>query len=370
MRLGLFLMPFHHHERPVGQALEEDRQAIILADKLGYAEAWVGEHFTSASEPVTNPLMFCATLLPETKQIVFGTGVINLPQRHPVQVAAEAAMFDHLAKGRFIMGVGPGGLASDMEVMATAADPAARPKVTREAIDIILQLWRQNAPWRFDQGHFKFALEQAVWPQYGVGQVIRPYQQPHPPIALSLVTPNSESAVEAGRNGWIPVTGNFSHYRHATSHWQGYARGAAEAGRRADPATWRVSRSILVTESDAEADDYLADAGSALHHYWSFFHFSAQAGGRGLNLYKPDSAIPDAEYTVDRLKRAVTFTGSPKRVMDQLIAMTDVIGPFGTLLLGGHEWDKPAMWRRSLELMASDVAPRLGQHMRSRMAAE
>jgi alkanesulfonate monooxygenase SsuD/methylene tetrahydromethanopterin reductase-like flavin-dependent oxidoreductase (luciferase family) len=365
MRLGLFLMPFHHHERPVWQSLAEDRESIILADRLGYAEAWVGEHFTSGSEPVSNPLVFCATLIPETKQIVFGTGVINLPQRHPLQVAAEAAMFDHLAGGRFIMGVGPGGLASDMEAMATAADPAARPKVTREAIEIILQLWAKDAPWRFEDGHYRFALQDAVWPEYGVGHVIRPYQTPHPPIALSLVTPNSESAVEAGRRGWIPVSGNFSHHRHAASHWQGYARGADAAGRAADPGIWRVARSVLVTETDAEADDYLADAGNALHHYWSFFHFSAIRGGRGLNLSKPATEITDADFDVGALKRAVTIAGSPGRVLDQLVAMTDQIGRFGTLLLAGHEWDRPAMWRRSLELMASDVAPRLGRHMRS-----
>ena len=116
MKLGYFMMPLHDPTKDYHQALAEDTEAIILADQLGFEEAWVGEHFTSAAEPITSPLLFMATLIARTQRIKFGTGVLCLPQYHPAVVAGYAAMFDHLSEGRFIMGIGPGGLPSDFEL--------------------------------------------------------------------------------------------------------------------------------------------------------------------------------------------------------------------------------------------------------------
>jgi hypothetical protein len=116
MKLGLFMMPLHDPKRAYMEVLKQDREAILLADQLGYNEAWVGEHYSCKTEPIPSPLQFMATLIPVTKQIVFGTGVINLPQHHPANVAGEVAQLDHLSEGRYIMGVGPGGLGSDFEL--------------------------------------------------------------------------------------------------------------------------------------------------------------------------------------------------------------------------------------------------------------
>ena len=112
MQLGMFMQPIHPPHRDYSEVLQEDREAIIHADALGYSECWIGEHFTAKVEPITVPLTFCASLIHQTRQIRFGTGVLGLPITHPVQVAAHAAMFDHLAKGRFLLGVGPGSLSS------------------------------------------------------------------------------------------------------------------------------------------------------------------------------------------------------------------------------------------------------------------
>ena len=102
VKLGLFTMPFHHPAREYATILEEDQEAIVLADRLGFTEAFVGEHASSGSERITSPLIFLATLIHRTRQIRLGTGVINLPQLHPATVAAHAAMFDHLSRGRLL----------------------------------------------------------------------------------------------------------------------------------------------------------------------------------------------------------------------------------------------------------------------------
>ena len=110
MRLGYFTMPVHPMERSWVETLKEDREAVILADQLGFYDAFIGEHLTDACENITNSMIFQASLVHATKQIKLATGTTNLSHLHPVLVAAQAAMFDHLSEGRFILGVSPGAL--------------------------------------------------------------------------------------------------------------------------------------------------------------------------------------------------------------------------------------------------------------------
>jgi alkanesulfonate monooxygenase SsuD/methylene tetrahydromethanopterin reductase-like flavin-dependent oxidoreductase (luciferase family) len=357
VKLGMFTMPFHHPDKDYAALLAEDQEAVILADRLGFSEAYVGEHFSSWSERITSPLIFLATVIPLTKQIRLGTGVLNLPQVHPGLVAAHVAMFDQLSGGRFIMGIGPGGLVSDLE-MFEVGQAELRPQMVQESIDIVLRLWAQDPPYEIAGRFWKFALKDNIWPEFKVGYIPRPLQQPHPPIALSIITPNSSSAKVAGERGWIPVSGNFFHKRYLRGHWEKYVEGCEAVGRRPDPSVWRVSRSVLVTETDAQAEDYLADPDSGLSFYYKFFIHSFAQGRNALFMIKPDPDMPDAATTVDAVKRGMIIAGSSGRVLDQLVALREEIGPFGTLLMAGHDWDRPALWRRSMELLATQVMPR------------
>src|SRR5665213_4238786 len=115
MRLGYFTMPVHPMQRKWADTLREDREAVILADKLGFYDAFMGEHLTDKCENITNSMVFNAMLIPETKQIKLATGTTNLSHIHPVVIAQQAAMFDHMSEGRFIFGVSPGALTSDAE---------------------------------------------------------------------------------------------------------------------------------------------------------------------------------------------------------------------------------------------------------------
>jgi alkanesulfonate monooxygenase SsuD/methylene tetrahydromethanopterin reductase-like flavin-dependent oxidoreductase (luciferase family) len=361
VQLGLFTMPFHHPSRDYTAVLQEDRQAVILADRLGFSEVFVGEHFTSLTESISDPLMFLSTVVEQAPSIRFGTGVLNLPQAHPLTVAARVAQFDHLSGGRFIMGIGPGGLVSDMEAFGVT-DPEARVRMLAEAIDLILAVWTREPPYELGGQTWKISLREGVWPDFKVGWTPRPYQRPHPPIALSLVTPNSASARVAGERGWIPLSGNFFNSRYLRGHWERYAEGCEAADRRPNPAIWRVARCVLVTETGAEAEDYLTDPANGLSYYYTFFRHSFSAGRRALFMIKPDPEMSDEALTVDAIKRAQVIAGTPNRVLDQLVALRDEAGHFGTLLMTGHDWDKPELWRRSMELLANDVMPRFRRH--------
>jgi len=133
MKLGLFMMPMHPAERDAAQTLQEDRETIILADRLGFHDAFVGEHLTDRCENITNSFIFLATLIHDTKTIKLGTGTSNLAFGHPALIAAHAAMFDHLAKGRFIFGISPGALTSDAEALGIF--DLDRNKLFQESID-------------------------------------------------------------------------------------------------------------------------------------------------------------------------------------------------------------------------------------------
>jgi len=113
MKLGFFTMPIHPVDKDWRTSLREDRAAFILADELGFSEAYCGEHSTDKAENITSCVTFLATLVDATKRIKLGTGTVNMPNSHPARVAAEVAMLDHLLDGRFIFGISPGGLLSD-----------------------------------------------------------------------------------------------------------------------------------------------------------------------------------------------------------------------------------------------------------------
>ena len=106
MRLGLFMMPVHPPGRALADTLAEDEEKALYADRLGFDELWLGEHFSATTEPIPAPLMFMAALVPRTKNLTFGTAVLCLPNHHPVKVAAEVAQFDHMSRGRFMLGIG------------------------------------------------------------------------------------------------------------------------------------------------------------------------------------------------------------------------------------------------------------------------
>ena len=177
MRLGYFTMPVHPMHRNWAETLKEDREAIILADKLGFHDAFMGEHLTDACENITNSMMFHASLIPATKQIKLATGTSNLSHMHPVLIAVHAAMFDHMAEGRFIFGVSPGALTTDAEALGNLEQD--RNKMFAEAIDVILAIWEREPPYDIDfpDNRWKVSTARTMTLDLGVGYLHKPYPE-------------------------------------------------------------------------------------------------------------------------------------------------------------------------------------------------
>jgi len=162
MKLGFFTMPIHPLDKDWRKSLREDREAFILADKLGFTEGYVGEHATDKAENITSCAVFIASLIDATKKIKLGTGTINMPNSHPAATAARVAMLDHMLDGRFIFGVSPGGLLSDAEVLGNL--DADRNAMFLEGIDIVLKLWAEAPPYDIDGKYWKLTTRRTLVP--------------------------------------------------------------------------------------------------------------------------------------------------------------------------------------------------------------
>ncbi|WP_250031256.1 LLM class flavin-dependent oxidoreductase [Paractinoplanes maris] len=357
MRLGYFSMPLHPLGRTWAETLREDREAVILADSLGFHDAFIGEHLTDRHENITNSLLFLATLISDTQQIKLGTGTTNLSQQHPVLVAANSAMFDHLSGGRFILGISPGALTSDAEALGILGED--RNKMFAEAIDVITAIWESEAPYAIDLPDNRFTVTTAstMDADFGVGYLPKPLQQPRPEIVGTVVAPFSKGVIAMGRRDFHPLSANFLLPQWVATHWPNYVQGKQEAGQTADPADWRVARTVFVADDPATAEAYgRANEDSPYRFYYSQMFKKMRKLGR-LELFKTRRDQPDDEVTLDGILDKLVITGTPESVTEQILALREEVGDFGELVYAGLDWVDPRLARRSMELMAQKVMP-------------
>jgi alkanesulfonate monooxygenase SsuD/methylene tetrahydromethanopterin reductase-like flavin-dependent oxidoreductase (luciferase family) len=358
MKLGYFTMPIHPASRNYTDTLKEDRAAILLADRLGYVEAFIGEHVTDVCETIPSCLSFIASVAHDTTQIRLGSGTLNLPNSHPAQVAAHVAMIDHLLEGRFNLGIGPGGLRSDWEVFGNL--DADRNAMFVECIEHILAIWAGDAPYDIEGRYWNVSTRRTLLREAGQGVILKPYQQPHPPIVVTVVVPNSRGLAAAAARGWTPISANFIHPNWVKTHWPMYFEGCERGGHAARGEHWRVARSIFVADDEATARRYAGAPNGAYGFY--FWNLMTKRRARGqLDTFKHDLTLSDDECTLDYVLKNLVICGTPERVAEQIVDLRRTVGPFGTLLYCGHDWADPALAKRSLELMATDVMPRVNQ---------
>jgi alkanesulfonate monooxygenase SsuD/methylene tetrahydromethanopterin reductase-like flavin-dependent oxidoreductase (luciferase family) len=349
----------HPQHRSATDTLHEDREAIILADKLGFHDAFVGEHLTEKTENIVSSLLFLATLISDTKTIKLATGTSNLSQWHPVMIASHAAMFDHLARGRFIMGISAGALRCDAEALQTLNED--RQKRFVDCIDVILEIWKRDPPYDIDipGNQFKVTVKTQSVPEIGRGNLYKPYQKPRPEIVGTVVAPFSKGVIEMGAKDFHPLSANFLLSKWLPSHWQNYTEGKKRVGQQPDPNDWRIARTIFVADDDTTARRYaIEDAASPYRFYWKMMYTKMTLGGR-QGVFKTHREQPDSELTEDYVLGNLVIHGTPAKVADEILKLREEAGDFGEIVYAGMDWVDPALTKRSMELMAPEVMPRV-----------
>ena len=358
MKIGTFMMPLHPPSRIPHETLKEDQEAIILADELGFDEAFVGEHVTDLAENVTSCMIFLASVASATKNIKLGTGTINVPNSHPAAIAAQVAMLDHLLQGRFIMGISPGGLMSDAEVFGNF--DRDRLEMFVEGINMVLDIWNGEPPYNLTGKYFNVSTARSMIPEIGQGAILKPFQRPTPPIVVTAVAPFSKGVTAAAERGWDPISANFLLPKWVKTHWGSYTQGCETAGRPVSSANWRVAKSIFVTEDDdALAKRYAHTSEGPYHFYFKQLIRKLVGYGGRSNLFKADQSEPDDSINADTVAPKLVIAGSVNSVVDQILALREEIGDFGTLLYAGHDWKDPTLAKRSMQLMAEQVMPKV-----------
>ncbi len=355
MKLGAFLMPLHPPEKPRTECFDEDVEFIVYADQLGFAEAWCGHHVTLEWEPIVANDVFMANMIARTKNIKLGIGVSIMPQHHPANVAARIALLDHLSHGRLYWGFGQGGVPTDWELFGLP-DGKTQAQMTAEAHEIVLMLWTQDPPFEFNGKFWQINMKNHS-ADLRMGYPLKPFQQPHPPIGMTLMSADSKGGSIGGQRGYLPLSTNLVHRNTVAQHWETYCEGAAEAGL-PEPSRdiWRVSRSIFVGESNDQAWDFCRQSSFAAS---LDYLLTLMRNAKMLSLVKSDSSMPDEDATVEYMLKNLCIIGDKRSCIEQLEELWDVTGGFGTLLMIKHDFDDLERWRRCMSVVAEEIVPAL-----------
>ena len=354
MDLGFFTQPIHAPGRTLRETMEEDRGIFQLADSLGYSEGFIGEHMSAQRENVPNALLFVASLADST-EMKLGTAMHNLSFSHPLVVASNVAWVDHLLRGRFLFGIGSGITFTDAEAMEILH--LDRRAMFDESISHVLALWSGEAPYNLTGEFWNISTEKMSWPEMGLGVVSKPFQDPHPPILFGGGDAKSARLKTFGERGWSMLSSDTLPATRLPEQWAAYAEGCAAAGREADRNSWRVVRAIFVAEDEKTAVDYAKRSpDSPYRHHFDEFH-QKFTRAKLLDMFKADSAVPDEEVTLDYALDNTVIAGTPDQVVEQILALRELTGPFGSLVYAGKNWTDPELSRRSMELMAQEVMP-------------
>ena len=176
MKFGIFLGPFHRVGENPTLAIERDLELVEWLDKLGFDEAWIGEHHSAGWEIISSPEVFIAAAAQRTSRIKLGTGVVSLPYHHPLMVANRMVQLDHMTYGRVLFGVGPGALPGDAYMMGIPHE-SQRERMD-ESLGIILRLFTETEPITYKSDWFEL--------KEGLLQ-LRPYQRPYMHTAVASV---------------------------------------------------------------------------------------------------------------------------------------------------------------------------------------
>ena len=342
MEIGYFTMPSHPPECGLKEGQDWDLQVLRWLDELGYQEAWIGEHHTAPWEPHPAPDLLIAQALLQTKNIRIGPGGFLLPYHHPAELANRVAMLDHLSEGRLNFGVAASGLPSDWAMFNVDGMSGQNRDMTREALEIILKLWSEPAPFTY-KGKFWTVTKPDTMFDF-LKPHIKPVQAPHPPIGVAGLSKNSDTLKLAGERGFIPMSLNLNP-AYVGSHWDSVEAGAAKTGRKPNRQDWRLVREVFVADTDEEA--WKLSAGDMMGRMMGeyFLPLLGHFGFKDYLKHAPD--VPDSDVTVDYCARRNWIVGSPATVAEKI----------ETIYQRSRRFRRAARVRLRLQAQAGGVAP-------------
>ena len=347
LRNGIFLAPFHPVDEDPTLCIQRDLELIDHLDRLGYDEAWIGEHHSAGFEIIASPEVFIAAAAERTKRIKLGSGVISLPYHNPLMAANRVLQLDHQTKGRFMFGVGPGLLPSD--AFAMGIEPSTQRDRMVEAIEIILRLFAGE---RVTHKSEWFTLVDATCQ-------LRPFTWPHPEVAVaSSVTPSGGKL--AGKHGFgmlcVAATQEGG-YDALGINWKVANEVAAENGRKMDPEKLRLVGPVHIAETREEA---FKNVEFGIRKWQDYFGGIAGVAGRqGTETQTIEQLASSGQIVV----------GTPDDAIAQIRRLQKKQGEFGVFLQLAHNWANFENTKKSYELWQRHVTPVINKANEARATA-
>lgn len=339
MKFGIFMAPFHRPGENPTLALERDLELVQWLDTLGFDEAYIGEHHSAGWETISSPEMFLVAAAERTRRIRLGTGVVSLPYHHPFMVANRMVLLDHLSRGRAILGIGPGALASDAVMLGI--DPARQREMMDESLGVIMRLFEGVEPLTVKSDWFE--LNEALLQ-------LRPYQQPSIPVTVASV--QSPAGVQvAGKHGAgvlsLSIPRETVRQTSLKELWTIGEETAEAHGKTLRREDWQLVVTCHLAESRKEAiEDVRPGGGRETLEYF----------GQTLGHQTPD--VP-ADQVVDHMvKHNQWIIGTPDDCIAAIERLQEMSGGFGGFLVRVEDWVSREKRMRSYELLARYVMPR------------
>ncbi|MGY1669404.1 LLM class flavin-dependent oxidoreductase [Geodermatophilus sp. SYSU D00710] len=339
LRFGTFLAPFHPAGENPTLALQRDLELVEHLDRLGYDEAWIGEHHSAGTEIIASPEIFIAAAAERTKHIKLGTGVTSIAYHNPLWVAERMVLLDHLTRGRAMLGCGPGSLPTDS--MMLGLTPTDTRELLEVDLDIIMRLLRGETVTEQTRTHNLVDARLHL----------RPYTQPCFEIAVAAVASPTGPRM-AGRHGVgllsIGATLTKEGFDALGHHWNVVEERAAHHGQTVSRSGWRLVSPVHVAETREQA---YRDVEFGIETWFRYFQKTAAF---------PQMAVEggDLKEMIDFVRESgVGVIGTPDDAREQVQRLWDQSGGFGSMLFMGHEWANPQATKRSWELIAQHVMP-------------
>jgi alkanesulfonate monooxygenase SsuD/methylene tetrahydromethanopterin reductase-like flavin-dependent oxidoreductase (luciferase family) len=348
MEFGIFSNGFRPHTT-ASQTYHEDLTEIVLADQLGFRDAYISEHHGEPvyigkvdTLPVPELLMCKAAGL--TRQIRMGAAVKLIHLAHPVDTAIQAAVTDHVVgNGRFIFGFGSG-FPNPLFAGERGLSHEDRHARLQEALDFILKCWTSEEPFDWDG---------KLWHGKNVVATPRPLNAPHMPMATATDTPAMIDL--AGSRGYTLLSAQLEPAAFLRKKADRYARAAKAAGQNAPLKNITAARYVYLADSRREAMD---DVRPFITHELGF---QMKRGLIRIIRSNYNMQFSGDEVSFDQLAEAGVYClGDPDTVARQLREFYDESGGFGTLLIvAGKDWATREKRERSMRLFAEHVVPKL-----------
>ena len=338
MKFGVFMAPFHRVGENPTLALERDLELLQWLDILGFDEAYIGEHHSAGWETIASPEVFMATAAERTRHIRLGTGVISLPYHHPYMVANRMVLLDHLTRGRVILGVGPGALASD--ALMLGIEPGRQREMMDESLGVIIRLFTETEPITYKSDWFQ--LNEAVLQ-------LRPYQRPHIPVAVASVQSPAGVGL-AGKHGAavlsMSVPRGTVRETSLKELWSIAEESAAEHGKTVRREDWGLVVGLHLADSRQEAfEDIRVGSGRVVTEYF------------GQTLGNPIPDVPANQIVDYMVEHNQWIVGTPDDCIAGIERLQEISGGFGSFMIRVEDWAPREKLLRSYELLARYVMP-------------